>query len=179
LPDKKLEKASKKKIKEILKKHRILKIIKLPEDLFFGVGITTSIFVFETGTAQGNTEIFGCYIKNDGFETVKNQGRQDVKDKWQTIEDKWIDIIYKQSGDDTIQWIKPSEHLSYQVPEKPFEIYEHDFMKSAIDYIMFDEGIDVKTFNEELMHKVLYLSEVDSKDNVITLSFNKDGTKNE
>jgi len=52
-------------------------------------------------------------------------------------------------------------------------------MKSAIDYIMFDEGIDVKTFNEELMHKVLYLSEVDSKDNVITLSFNKDGTKNE
>ena len=95
MPDKKLEKASKKKIKEILKKHRILKIIKLPEDLFFGVGITTSIFVFETGTAQGNTEIFGCYIKNDGFETVKNQGRQDVKDKWQTIEDKWIDIIYK------------------------------------------------------------------------------------
>ncbi len=179
LPDKKLEKASKKKMKDILKNHRILKIIKLPEDLFFGVGITTSIFVFETGTAQDNKEIFGCHIKNDGFETVKNQGRQDVKDKWQNIEDYWIDIIHKQSGDDTIQWIKPSEHLSYQVPEKPFEIYEHDFMKSAIDYIMYDEGIDVKEFNEKLMQRVLYLSEVDSKDNVITLSFNKDGTKNE
>ena len=42
LPDKKLEKASKAQMKRILKNHRLRKVIKLPEDLFFGVGITTS-----------------------------------------------------------------------------------------------------------------------------------------
>lgn len=56
------------------------------------------------------------------METVKNQGRQDIKDRWQSIEDKWVEIIRKQSGDNTIKWIKPSEHLSYQVPEKNLKL---------------------------------------------------------
>lgn len=56
LPDKKLEKASKAQMKRILKNHRLRKVIKLPEDLFFGVGITTSIFVFEAGVGQDTRE---------------------------------------------------------------------------------------------------------------------------
>lgn len=62
LPDKKLEKASKAQMKRILKNHRLRKVIKLPEDLFFGVGITTSIFVFEAGVGQDGKEFFACYI---------------------------------------------------------------------------------------------------------------------
>ena len=41
LPDKKLEKASKTQMKRILKHHRLRKAIKLPEDVFFNVGVTT------------------------------------------------------------------------------------------------------------------------------------------
>ena len=80
------------------------KIIKLSEKTFFE-GVTTSVFVFEAGKPQNDEEIFACYIEEDGLETVKNQGRQDIKDKWKTIEDYWIDIIKKQSGNDTIQWL--------------------------------------------------------------------------
>lgn len=93
LPDKKLEKASKTQIKRILKNHRLKKIIKMPEDLFFGVGVTTSIFVFETGVPQGDNEIFGCYIETDGLETVKNKGRHDVRHRWASIERYWVDSI--------------------------------------------------------------------------------------
>ena len=64
------------------------------------------------------------------METVKNQGRHDIKDRWQEIEDKFVDVVHKQNGDPTIQWIKPNEHLSYQTPEKEFEIYEEDFTKT-------------------------------------------------
>ena len=46
LPDKKLEKTSEAQVKRILKRHRLRKIVKLPEDLFFGIGVTTCIFVF-------------------------------------------------------------------------------------------------------------------------------------
>lgn len=35
---------------------------------------------------------------------------------------------------------KSGEHLSYQVPQKPFEIFEEDFRKTAMDYLMFQKG---------------------------------------
>ena len=167
LPDKKLEKDNS---AAILKHHQLQKIIKLPEKVF-SEGVTTSVFIFEAGIPQNNKEIFTCYIEDDGLETVKNQGRHDIKDRWQEIEDKFVDIIHKQSGDDTIQWIKPEEHLSYQMPEKEFEIYEEDFTKTMMDYIMYREGIDAKKFSNKLIEKVMYSSKVaeDGEDYVITL----------
>ena len=171
LPDKKLEKASRAQIKRILSHHMITKIIKLPEQLFFGVGATTSIFVFKTGQPQNGQEIFGCYIEDDGLETVKNQGRMDVKNKWQKIEDYWIDAIKKRVDTkyNTVQWINPNEHLSYQMPEKPFEISEKDFRKTAMDYICFKHGIDTKRFGEKILNAVLYESEVSSDGKCITI----------
>lgn len=164
LPDKKLEKASSTQVKRILSHHRLTKIIKLPEPLFFGVGVTTSVFVFKAGQPQNNQEIFGCYIEDDGLETIKNQGRHDIKNRWQSIEDYWINSIKKLRDDkyNTSQWINPNEHLSYQMPEKPFEISEEDFKKTAIDYICFKNGIDTKEFSEKLLNATLYGSEVTS-----------------
>ena len=166
LPDRKLEKDSKQKVKKILKNHTLQKIIKLPEKVFEGV--TTSIFVFKTGIPQNNQEIFSCFIEDDGLETVKNQGRQDIRKRWQDIEDKWVDIIHKQSGDDTIQWINPNEHLSYQVDQKQIEICEEDFIKTMMDYELFKRNINQKVFGEKLLKKVLYGSQVkQSKKNTI------------
>lgn len=170
MPDKKLEKDS--KGKKLLKKHSLLKIIKLPEKVF-DAGVTTSVFVFQAQKPQNDKEIFACYIEDDGLETVKNQGRQDIRDKWQAIEDKWVDIIEKQSGDDTIQWLKPAEHLSYQVPEKPFEIFEEDFVKTMMDYEMFKQGIDVKEFGDQLLKQILYSSEVSEDENTTQISLPK------
>ena len=171
LPDKKLEKASKTQIKRMLSNHKLTKIVKLPEDLFFGVGVTTSIFVFVAGQPQNDEEIFGCYIKDDGLETVKNQGRQDIKHKWKAIEDYWIESISKlrDTKHDTAQWIKPSEHLSYQMPENSFEISEEDFKKTAMDYICFKNGIDTKEFGGKLLNAALYASEVSSDDTGVNI----------
>lgn len=171
LPDKKLEKASKAQIKRILENHTLTKIIKLPKPLFFGVGVTTSIFVFKTGEAQGDKNIIGYYIEDDGLETVKNEGRQDIKHKWSKIEDYWISAI--RDGEDskyhTKQIINPSEHLSYQMPEKPFEISEEDFKKTAMDYVCFKNGIDTKEFGEKLLNAALYGSEITSDDTVVNI----------
>lgn len=157
MPDKKLEKDS--KGKKLLKKHSLLKIIKLPEKVF-DAGVTTSVFIFQAQKPQNDKEIFACYIEDDGLETVKNQGRQDIRDRWQSLEDQWVEIIEKQSGNDSIQWLKPTEHLSYQMPEKPFEIYEEDFVKTIMDYEMFKQGIDAKEFGDQLLKQILYSSEV-------------------
>lgn len=175
LPDKKLEKASKKRVKRILLNHRLKKIIKLPEQLFSGT--TTSIFVFKAGEPQKDHEIFGCYIEDDMLQTVKNKGRHDVKNKWSEIEDYWIDSISKlrDTKYNTAQWIKPSEHLSYQMPEKPFEISEEDFKKTAIDYICFKQGIDTKKFNEKLVNTILYTSDVTYDNDCVCIKVSKGG----
>lgn len=177
LPDKKLEKdgADKRYGNKLLKKHTIKTIIKLPENLFFGIGVTTSIFVFVAGKPQNGHNIIGYYIKEDGLETVKNQGRQDIKNRWPQLEDYWIKAIH--DGEDKIynsrQIISPTEHLSYQLPEKPFEVYEEDFMKAMMDYEMFLNGLDVKDLNDKLLNVVLYSSEITDDDHSIYIKISK------
>lgn len=177
LPDKKLEKdyTDKRYGNKLLKNNTLSTIIKLPENLFFGVGVTTSIFVFKAGIPQNNHNIIGYYIEEDGLETVKNQGRQDIKDRWQEKEDYWIsairdgeDVLYK-----TRQIINPLEHISYQMPTNPFEIYEKDFIKTVMDYEMFRQGIDSKDFNDELLSKILYSSSIEDVGQYINISIKK------
>lgn len=177
LPDKKLEKASRNRIKRLLKHHRLTKIIKMPEDLFLGGGVTTSIFIFEAGVPQGDSEIFGCYMETDGLQTVKNKGRHDVRGRWGDIEDYWVDSVLKLRDDEhgTAQWIKPSEHLSYQMPEKPFEIFEEDFRKTAMDYLMFRKGIHAKAFGDMLLNTVMYSSSISDEDKSVIVTIAKAG----
>ena len=153
MPDKKLE-ANLKKAKRILQKHTLTKIIKLPNEIFSGT--TTSVFIFKSGVPQNNKKIFACAILDDGLETVKNQGRQDIKNKWEKIESYWVDVIYKQSGDDTIQWLDPNEDLSYKMVEAPFQICEQDFKKTILDYIFFKSNISPDDFKKKIIDFVLY-----------------------
>lgn len=115
----------------------------------------------------------GWYLPDDcSIPAIILETKSEAEDislqKW-ADEDKWVDIIRKQSGDDTVQWIKPSEHLSYQMPEKPFEIFEEDFTKTMMDYLMFKQGIDVKEFSDSLVKKVMYDSKISSKESDITI----------
>lgn len=164
LPDKKLEKKNNEpQIDRILEHHRLRKIVKLPEDLFFGLGVTTSIFIFEAGIPQNGEEIFACWMQEDGLQTVKNKGRHDVYGHWLDIEEHWVGVVRKQSGDDTCQWINPSEALSYQVPKKPFEIFEEDFRKTAMDYVLFERGINIKELKAKLSEDIMYGRPKDEK----------------
>ena len=173
LPDKKLEKTGKAQKQRILKHHRLLKVIKLPEDLFFGIGVTTSIFVFKAGVPQNDEEFFTCWMKDDGLVTVKNKGRHDAYGRWPEIEDTWVNTVKKQSGDSTCKWESPKKHLSYQMPVKPFEITEEDFRRTAMDYLMFQQGIDAKEFDESVLAGV-YAGEVSDDGENVTISIPKD-----
>lgn len=182
LPDHKLEKDSKRKVRNLLKNNRLLKIIKLPEETF-SEGVSTSIFIWKIGEPQGKNEIFTCEIKNDGLETVKNQGRQDVKHKWQGIEDYWVKVISRQSGDDSIKWITPDlkdmTGLSYPVPEKPFGITDEDFYRTVFNYEAFKQGVDVKAMKSKLAEMSLYESDVTDNGDNVSVTMKKAGKEHE
>ncbi len=167
LPDKKLEKDNG---WGLLQKNTLRTIVKLPEDLFFGIGVPTSVFVFEAGIPQGVRDILGYYIEDDGLETVKNQGRHDVRNRWSAKEDYWIRAI-RNAEEPTKRIIHPTKAtLSYPTPEKPFEIYEEDFVKTLMDHEMFRRGIDAKAFAEALTHRLLYESGVARKGNRVLVA---------
>lgn len=162
MPDNKLE-SNLKKAKKILQKHTLAKIIKLPNEVFSGT--TASIYIFKSGIPQDGKSIFACYIIEDGLETIKNQGRQDIKNAWEQIEKYWVDVIYKQSGDDTIQWLDPSNSLSYKSNDIPFHISSQDFKKIVLDYIFFKKKIDPVEVKEKILDYVLYdnVQNIDNK----------------
>lgn len=180
LPDNKLE-ISRKTVERWLKKHSLLKIIKLPDNTFTGkASVNVSIFLFKAHEPQKEKEIFACWIKEDGLETIKNKGRQDIKGKWKNkLEDYWYNIIYKQSGDKTCQWLKPSENLSYQMPETPFEISENDLKRTVLDYMLFERGIDKKEFEKSILEKVLYESKINVENNQIIFSLKNEDEEDE
>lgn len=153
LPDNKLEKA-RGRVRRWLQAHRLTKIIKLPKEIFSGV--TTSIFMFTVGTPQGKHEIFTCYMADDGLETIKNQGRHDIRGRWETIEQQWVDIVRKQTGSDTIKWISPDEHLSYQEDIEVPMLTRADFMKRTLAYALFKQKIDEQDFFESARDHLLY-----------------------
>lgn len=176
LPEKKLEKASKRIVSEILDSHRLEKIIKLPENLFFGVGVSTSIFVFKTGTPQNGQEIYTAYIEDDGLEVVKNQGRHDIHGRWPAISERALMEIRRLTVDGEFHgtWIDPKKCLSYQVPPKPFEIREEDFQKTALDYLLWQKNVNVSELKSKLIDRVLYGSElVDADTESMTVRIEK------
>lgn len=153
LPDNKLEKA-RGRVRRWLQSNRLEKIIKLPKDIFSGV--TTSIFIFTAGTPQQKHEIFACYMAEDGLETIKNQGRQDIRGRWDAIERQWVDIVHKQAGSDTIQWLRPDEHLSYQEDIHVPLPTRADFMKRTLAYALFKQDIEEAPFMENVSENRLY-----------------------
>lgn len=183
LPDHKLEKESKTQVKALLTNNKLTKIIKLPEETF-SEGVSVSIFIFELGEPTNpNDGIFTCEIKNDGLETVKNQGRQDIKHRWPKIEDFWVKTIKRQdtNADKSCQWITPDlknyENLSYPVPQKPFSISDEDFMRTVMNYEMFKQGIDTKELEDKLIDKVMYQSKVQDDTDSISIELKKTGDK--
>lgn len=175
LPDKKLEKTSSAQMSRMLRHHRLLKVVKLPENLFFGVGVTTSIFVFEAGKPQEGKKFFAVNIAEDGLVTVKNKGRHDVHGRWPAIEDYWVDAIERNddSQHGTGQWIDPARNLSWQAPVKPFVLTEEDLARTAMDYAMFLRGIDARAMREKLGRLATYSASVSETDDAVVLEVEK------
>ncbi|MGI9461666.1 MAG: HsdM family class I SAM-dependent methyltransferase [Alphaproteobacteria bacterium] len=76
--------------KSILGQHHLKAALSMPNELFYPVGVITIIMVFQSNIPnQGRPTWFG-YFKEDGYEKRKHKGRIDVKNRWNTIRNKWL-----------------------------------------------------------------------------------------
>ena len=157
-PNNKLDKSSKKWKKWFLENNTLHKVIKMPKGLFNPyVSVETSIFIIETGRPQNGKKIFTCNIEDDGLVTKKKEYAQDLKGKWKNeLEAYWFEVCMKEEGDSTCAFVDPDKNLSYREPEKPFEIFEEDFKRTAFDYICFKKKINPKELREKVSDMALY-----------------------
>ena len=69
--------------------------------------------------------------------------------------------------------------MSYQTPEKEFEIYEEDFKKTVTDYLMYERKIDFNIFSNNLLNKILYSSVIERNNSEVIINLKKEVNDNE
>jgi len=77
--------------KRILEKHHLKAVLSMPDELFYPVGVVTSIMVFETNKINKGRETWFAYFKDDKFEKRKNQGRIDARGLYKETKDILLD----------------------------------------------------------------------------------------
>jgi len=82
--------------KRLLQKYHLKAVLSMPDDLFYPIGVVTSVMLFEADKPNKGLKTWFGYFKTDGFEKRKNQGRIDARDKFKTIREKWLNA-YKNS----------------------------------------------------------------------------------
>ena len=56
------------------------------------------------------------------------------------------------------------------MPRKPFEVTEEDFAKTVMDYLLYEQQVDVKQFADNLIRRVLYSSKITSDENSVNIN---------
>jgi type I restriction enzyme M protein len=163
LPDRTFYTKSSRIVKGILAKHTLVKIIKMPDKVWTGIaGVTTSMFLFKTGTPHAKKEIVKYWIKEDGLVTIKNGGRQDIKNLWEDNQEDnllkyWTDIINNTRDHETKQ---VSKELEYLIPKEETVLTKEDFQKVVLDRILF-ENPEIKDKVSEIKDKVSEIKDTD------------------
>lgn len=80
--------------KSILSKHQLIASFIMPEQLFAPmVGVNTIICLFKAYSAI-EEPAFLAYIKDDGFELTKSEGRIDRLQKWPPIKEEFMNLYH-------------------------------------------------------------------------------------
>lgn len=79
---------------KMLEKHTLDAVFSFPADMFYpGASAVACCMVFNLGIPHSSEKkTFFGYFKDDGFEKRKGIGRVDVRNRWDKIENEWLDM---------------------------------------------------------------------------------------
>lgn len=87
--------------KKLLADHTLDAVFSLPSEMFYpGASAVACCMVLDLGKphADSDKETFFGYYKDDGFEKRKGVGRVDIRDRWDSIEEQWLDLYEHRSS---------------------------------------------------------------------------------
>jgi type I restriction-modification system DNA methylase subunit len=128
--------------KRLLRKHRLKAVLSMPDDLFYPVGVVTSVMFFEANKPNAGFKTWFGYFKDDGFEKRKHQGRIDARDKFKKIKERWLSAY---GNSDEVAGLSVKQEVSAE-DEWCAEAYmetdystlnQADFERKLKDYVAF------------------------------------------
>ena len=115
----------------------------MPDDIFYPTGTNVCVMVWEAHTPHDSTqETFFGFCKDDGFVKRKKLGRIDAYNRWQEIEQKWLQLYRNKDVVDGLS----ARHCVTHNDEWLCEAYmktdyskltEDDFKQSVKDYFAY------------------------------------------
>jgi len=135
---------------ELLKHHTLEAVMSMPNELFYPVGTIacTMVFTAKVPHAESDKKTWFGYWKDDGFVKTKHRGRIDLRGRWTSIRDNWVEMFRNRQ-------VSPGESVSRKVTaddEWCAEAYmetnyatitQKDFERELKKYVVF------KIMNEE------------------------------
>lgn len=131
--------------KTLLKNHTLEAVMSLPEDLFHNVGAVPCIMVFKAHVPHNSNphhKTWFGYWRNDGFEKTKNQGRIDIRGKWEDIRKKWLDSYFSRSEIPGLSVLAKVDFADEWCAEAYMQtdyskLTQEDFLNEVRNYIVF------------------------------------------
>ena len=127
----------------LFKKHTLKAVFSMPDDIFYPVGTTVCVMVWEAHTPHDSTqETFFGYYKDDGFVKRKKLGRIDAFSKWQKIKEKWISLYRNRDVEDGLTARKcvtwEDEWLCEAYMETDYsKLTKDDFQRTVSNYLAY------------------------------------------
>ncbi len=139
--------------KKLLDNHTLEAVLSMPDELFFNsnVGVISCIMVFTAKRPHpSNKKTFFGYFKDDGFEKRKMKGRIDIKGKWKSIKDSWIEAYVNRqdiAGSSVNQAVRAEDEWCAEAyMETDYTVLtKKDFIKSVKEFVYFKELFTYET----------------------------------
>ncbi|MEM9569394.1 MAG: N-6 DNA methylase [Bacteroidota bacterium] len=133
--------------KRLMEYHTLEASFSMPTDLFYPVGVNTSILIFKAHNKNPEEKkTFFGYFKDDGFEKTKNHGRIDKHGKWKAIKKKWLSAYINKEN---IPGLSVMQNVNFD-DEWCAEAY------METDYSKLTKNEFVETLKEYIAYKVKY-----------------------
>ena len=131
-----------KELKEaILNEHQLVATFSMPDQLFYPVGVVTIVMLFRAHCPHEDCSFFG-YMKDDGFEITRTNGRQDTQGKWTNIKNNMLELystFTDIAGESAVEEVSYEDEWCCEAYMKTdySNITPELFKKAMVDYILF------------------------------------------
>lgn len=130
--------------KKMLDKHSLDAVFSFPAEMFYpGASAVACCMVFDLGKPhKKDKETFFGYFRNDGFEKRKGVGRVDVRNKWEAIEQEWLNLYNHRltvAGKSVTRHVEADEEWCAEAyMETDYStLCDDDFIRKMRDYAAF------------------------------------------
>lgn len=130
---------------QLLQEHTLDAVFSFPPELFYpGASAVVCCMVFDLGVPHRDShrETFFGYYKDDGFEKRKGVGRIDVNNRWNDIENEWMNLYLHRetkAGMSVCQYVEEEDEWCAEAyMETDYsQLTDEDFIHKMRDYAAF------------------------------------------